>query len=55
MTEMITTPPLSAETIEEIRAAAQREGQGFIQALEARCELPPEPWLQASAPHDLMR
>ena len=45
------TETLSAETIEEIRAAAQREGQAFIQALETRCELPPELWLEALGRH----
>ena len=51
MTGTITAPPLSSETIEEIRTTAQREGRGFIHALEARCELPPEPWLQALGKH----
>ena len=38
---------LTPEKIEEIRAAAQREGKSFIQSLESRCELPPETWLVA--------
>ena len=42
MTEMLTD-----KIIEEVRAAALSAGKPFISALEARCELPPEPWLQA--------
>jgi general secretion pathway protein E len=47
----MTIATLSAETIEEIRAIAEREGRAFIRALEARCELPPEVWLDALGRH----